>query len=485
MFTLTQATRFGQSRNGSTAIVFAVAAVPLLAVIGVGVDYSRAYTVQKVLQTAADSAVLAARGSGQNALQDAKAAAERIFEVNSANLPSGAVLGNVEVDAAKSGAEVKATATVPTTFSALLGFNEITVQAIAKATAASGDIEIALVLDNTGSMRNDMSTLKTAAKELVNKIYDSASNPSMVKISIVPYVGAVNIGNSSTQRSWMDTGVRSSLHGHEFAWHWFGYDPGCTHTSTGGGGGGPGTGLGGSDRQSYLDAPGSKYAFLGWMSKLFGIAPAQAAVPAPYLQDGCFIQNPGTINLFDLFDKIPNVSWKGCVEARQQPYDVDDTPPTTANGDTLFVPYFWPDEPDSSYSASITYNNNYLDDAPGLLPSPYVFEWTDGANWDWGRFSSTLKYNNVAATIDETAPDTKGPNAACPDELLPLTSSKSQVLSKIDSLSHWNGSGTVSSEGLMWGWRVLSPTEPFTEGKPYGEFEKSHRAHDRWPQPGR
>ena len=39
-------------------------------------------------------------------------------------------------------------------------------------------------------------------------------------------------------------------------------------------------------------------------------------------------------------------------------------------------------------------------------------------------------------------------------------------------LSHWEGSGTVSSEGLMWGWRLLSPGAPFTDGKPYGEADK-------------
>ncbi len=46
------------------------------------------------------------------------------------------------------------------------------------------------------------------------------------------------------------------------------------------------------------------------------------------------------------------------------------------------------------------------------------------------------------------------------------------MLSTIDGLSHWEGSGTVSSEGVAWGWRVLSPTEPFTEGKAYDEVTK-------------
>ena len=31
------------------------------------------------------------------------------------------------------------------------------------------------------------------------------------------------------------------------------------------------------------------------------------------------------------------------------------------------------------------------------------------------------------------------------------------------------GGGTNQAEGLAWGWRVLSPTAPFTEGAPYGD----------------
>jgi hypothetical protein len=39
-------------------------------------------------------------------------------------------------------------------------------------------------------------------------------------------------------------------------------------------------------------------------------------------------------------------------------------------------------------------------------------------------------------------------------------------------MAHWLGGGTVSSEGLAWGWRVLSPTQPFTEGADYDESTK-------------
>jgi hypothetical protein len=36
-------------------------------------------------------------------------------------------------------------------------------------------------------------------------------------------------------------------------------------------------------------------------------------------------------------------------------------------------------------------------------------------------------------------------------------------------MRHWSGGGTNQAEGLAWGWRVLSPSAPFTEGRPYND----------------
>lgn len=167
--------------------------------------------------------------------------------------------------------------------------------------------------------------------------------------------------------------------------------------------------------------------------------------------------------------------------AREEPYDVTDEPPPAGNPDTLFVPWFWPDEIDNSALAAagetFVSDNDYLPDrtdlrdaipdASGNIPSRFTDNWVG-----WGR-NKPLKYNGTAATIVETGPDTLGPNKACPDPILPLTDSKTAVKDKIDSLSHWNGSGTNIAVGLAWGWRVLSPSEPFTEGAACGDTRKA------------
>lgn len=81
--------------------------------------------------------------------------------------------------------------------------------------------------------------------------------------------------------------------------------------------------------------------------------------------------------------------------------------------------------------------------------------------------------NDVDGTIVEVGPVTKGPNQSCPDPIEPLTNSRNRLLNVISGLSHWDGSGTVSSEGLMWAWRVLSPNSgTFNGAKPKGDANK-------------
>ncbi len=59
-----------------------------------------------------------------------------------------------------------------------------------------------------------------------------------------------------------------------------------------------------------------------------------------------------------------------------------------------------------------------------------------------------------------------GPNFMCTTQALtPLTTSQSTVSAAITSMQA-NGYTNITA-GLMWGWRAISPGEPFTEGRPY------------------
>ena len=202
------------------------------------------------------------------------------------------------------------------------------------------------------------------------------------------------------------------------------------------------------------------------MEHLFAPSEAQASHRgSPYnvvwVESGCWAANPAQINHFALFNAIPNAPWKGCVEARPEPFDVLDTPPSTSNPDTLFVPYFWADDVDGRRVV-----NNFMDDDLAAFPNTN-YPWNG-----WGRTLSVFKYRGVPGNIDNVAPVTLGPNQSCPTELLPLTNNRGTVVSRIREMAHWEGSGTVIPEGIGWGWRTLSPTIPFTEGAPYGDANK-------------
>ena len=61
--------RFADDRRGAVIVLFAIALVPLLAVVGVAIDYSRSTRTLADLQSAVDGAALAA---GKNALDDSR-----------------------------------------------------------------------------------------------------------------------------------------------------------------------------------------------------------------------------------------------------------------------------------------------------------------------------------------------------------------------------------------------------------------------------
>ncbi|MCB1508575.1 MAG: hypothetical protein KDI98_07465 [Hyphomicrobiaceae bacterium] len=194
--------------------------------------------------------------------------------------------------------------------------------------------------------------------------------------------------------------------------------------------------------------------------------PAEAAgwpygpTPHEYSPVVCNVNGPSRVNVFDLFAAMGE-PWEGCVEARPSPYDVRDIPPGS-NPDTQFVPYMWPDETDGwpGTSPSSLVRNDYLPRASypswmerhgnsQIFDQAYVWKYRSPPNSDYTSFIE------------------RGPNAACPEPIVPLTGTRAELDASIASLRSVGAAGTNSALGMMWGWRVLSPDAPFTEGIPY------------------
>ena len=103
----------------------------------------------------------------------------------------------------------------PTSMTRIAGYNSFPVSVTAAGIRGSGNLEIALVLDNTGSMSGSKITnLKAAANDLVTSLFREAdpAKPNALKIGIVPFSMTVNVGPSNATQSWLDKDAKASYH---------------------------------------------------------------------------------------------------------------------------------------------------------------------------------------------------------------------------------------------------------------------------------
>lgn len=158
----------------------------------------------------------------------------------------------------------------------------------------SGKIELALVLDVTGSMgdkakstdtNTKIESLSTAVSNLLQVMYGDDKTSSNLKIGIVPFNAYVNAGGASSwQDSWGDKNAESAYHGAHFI-----------HMNA----------TGAVDNSTL-----AKGYNAGGIAKVLDVTKK--------------------VNHYDLYKSHSSVKWAGCVEARPFPLDELDTPPGVA-----------------------------------------------------------------------------------------------------------------------------------------------------------
>lgn len=178
------------------------------------------------------------------------------------------------------------------------------------------------------------------------------------------------------------------------------------------------------------------------------------SMPAAY---GTDIFNTAGTDRFTLFDRM-GVAWKGCVEARPTPADVTESPPNSNDKATLYVPYFAPDEPDTTSGQSCGssgFCNNYMSDG------------STSSSWRT-RQGNEAKYTKAPKTGQNPIGYQFGPNSGC--EVQPLTRLTSDTSTFSDAVAKMVAGGdTDIKAGVMWGWHVLSPNPPFADGVAYND----------------
>jgi Flp pilus assembly protein TadG len=185
--------RFSADQRGVVAVVFAFALLPLMLATGAAIDYARATSARVDLQSAVDAAALAV---GRAAIElnrlDNTVQARQAFDAGF-KPQDGTSVVRFEVTQDTRRIVVDVDARIPLAFASLLRMDSIDVNARAEVPLDDVTLEVALVLDNTGSMGSSgrMTALKTASKNLITKLQNASVVNTNAFVAIVPFATQV------------------------------------------------------------------------------------------------------------------------------------------------------------------------------------------------------------------------------------------------------------------------------------------------------
>lgn len=202
--------RFVSNQDGGVAPFLALALLPMMAATGAAIDYSRANSTKVAIQAALDSTGLllskdAATLSAAELTQKASAYFQAVFNRPEAQNVSVAH----EFSSPQQGSftlKLTGHADVPTMFGGILGKSKMAVSATSEVMWGIKRLNLALALDNTGSMSSNgkMEALKTAAHNLLDTLKAAEKVPGDIKVSIVPFATDVNVGTQHAASGWID-----------------------------------------------------------------------------------------------------------------------------------------------------------------------------------------------------------------------------------------------------------------------------------------
>ncbi len=277
--------QFVRDTRGNIAMLFMLMSSVLFLFVGGSVDYARYNGVRTDMLDSLDAASLAiARMEelhpdwteaqlityGENFFVENAKGEGDILKPN--KTPYGAISEIITFDLTSDDTKVRACidGTIKTYLLPVVNIKYLDVdQCVGITKFGAGRIELALVLDVTGSMdQNDsggshkMTSLRRAVTAMLDVMFDTETQSDNLKIGVVPFNTHVNAGGSSAwQASWGDLNANAAYHGARFV---------------------------------HVDQNGN-------------------------------VDMNTKVNHYRLFDSDPDRSWEGCVESRPYPLDELDT----------------------------------------------------------------------------------------------------------------------------------------------------------------
>lgn len=194
--------RFRRDERGATALLFGLVLFVCMTVAGLCFDMARAHRIATRVSSALDSAALAAakvmmENDSLSDVQIRQVALDFLAAQTSGLNTAGLTLGTPVITLDRDTGEVKILSNiqVATTFGRILTINSLDFNRASTVIYNPMRIELAMVLDVTGSMNDNgkIDALKAASKDIITTLVDP-SKPYLTRVALVPYSAAVNVG---------------------------------------------------------------------------------------------------------------------------------------------------------------------------------------------------------------------------------------------------------------------------------------------------
>jgi Flp pilus assembly protein TadG len=507
--------RFAADERGVFAVLFGVMAIVLIAMGGAVVDYVWMEQTRNRAQVALDAAALALQPRIFQDDYSDESVAEAALAILIERVGDARISDSIDIEAVRAVPEdgslyLRARYTMPTTFVSLVGVRSLSARVESEATRKKLALEVVMVLDNSGSMQNEgrMANLVAAARCATNilmysEVVDSGNTcipaPGAelvedVRVGLVPFTMYVNIGAQNANAGWIDRFGTSAIANDNFdndddegtpfntafdrlALYdqisndsWRGCVEARPHIKSG------------TLATEYLDTDDTT-PVSGQPNTLF--------VPlfAPDTPDNLY--SMGNYNNYTSDSPaVCDRPAQGNTTCRQVQLRTSCNSAMSNGSCTTHTAQTAAPVGPVNFSSSAKYPGAYYGQhAPGCSCRTWssYSSWThqsgSGNNQTFSRERTCVGggyvptglsqreyqervckyYGNLSHSSGQT-----GPNADCPVQpLLPLTDDPDSVLAAINNMEALGG--TNIHEGTAWGFRVLSPTAPFTEGAPYDE----------------
>jgi Flp pilus assembly protein TadG len=426
------------STSGNIATFFAFSVPFALIAIGSALDTARITREYSTFHASVDSAAFAIAQDSRSASTGGTISETNklaLIELGKKYISSNysadkSFKGQVNLDLTVTGKQINVSAELefPTTLMKLVGIDTVTMNASTTVEKAMRPVEIVLVMDTTGSMQGTkMTGLKQGITDFLQKMYKTNNSSEYIRMALVPFAAAVRLDNSPTAAdfnlNWIDT-----------------------------------TGINPLSKLNFTDPTWNNYMAWGQVKK-----------------------NNTTYH-----------TWNGCVEARKwgvtsasstADLHINDVAPVQSNGETLFPAYFAPDVYTDKTSGTTTgsRDGDYIGNSTTTTvknTSPTlnvgVKEWqgfatspnSSTAAEQTARQENQAKYVNAVVGTENTNKENDnkvyGPWYNCAaTPIVPMTYDRSKIQAAADNMQAYGN--TMIAEGMAWGLRVISPTEPFTK----------------------